>query len=83
MRDFKNEKEKNPLFRHKVLEHPTEEIKVKMEITKPFKDALTRQSNEAVRIENRNNVELLNSKSEFHHPPTSRIIVDRNKKLIG
>ena len=83
LRDFKNRKEKSPLFRHKVLEHPTEDIEIKMEITKPFKDALTRQSNEAVRIQNREKRQLLNSKSEFNHPPTSRIIVERNKKLIG
>ena len=77
MRDFTNQKLKSPLVKHKILEHPTEDIKVKMEITKPFKDALTRQSNEAVRIENRKGDQLLNSKSEFHHPPTARISVEK------
>ena len=51
-----------------------------MEITGAFKDALTRQADEAVRIHSRGNEELLNSKSEFNHPPIARIIVEKKKK---
>ena len=47
-----------------------------LEITGVFKDALTRQANEAIRIYNRNGSELLNSKSEFCHPPTARVMVE-------
>ena len=50
-----------------------------MEITGVFKDALTRQAEEAVRIKTRNNEELLNSKSEFNHPPMARIVVQKQK----
>ena len=55
-------------------------MKVKESITQRFKDPLTRQANEAVRITNRNKIELLNSKNEFNHPPITRITVERNKK---
>ena len=46
-----------------------------MEITQKFRDALTRQANEAVRIYSRPDDELLNSKSEFNHPPMARVVV--------
>ena len=59
--------------------HKNENVKFKMEITGQFKDALTRQANEAVRISERQNYELLNSKSEFNHPPTARVIVEKKK----
>ena len=60
--------------------HKNENVKFKMEITGHFKDALTRQANEAVRISSRPAHELLNSKSEFNHPPTARVIVEKKKK---
>ena len=50
-----------------------------MKITKKFRDPLTRQANEVVRIENRNKNELLNSKTEFNHPPIARIVVEKRK----
>ena len=51
-----------------------------MEITKKFRDPLTRQANEAVRISGRNKTEILNSKSEFNNPPITKITVERNGK---
>ena len=38
--------------------HKNETVKFKMEITSQFKDALTRQSNEAIRISSRPSDEL-------------------------
>ena len=81
LRDLKNEKMDSALFKHKENEHKSEEMKISMEITKKFKDPLTRQANEAVRINNRGKSELLNSKSEFNHPPTARISVERRTKF--
>ena len=52
-----------------------------MEITKKFRDPLTRQANEAVRITSRKKNEILNSKTEFNHPPVARIIVERSNKF--
>ena len=51
-----------------------------MEITQKFKDALSRQANEAVRIYSRPDHELLNSKAEFNHPPLARVVVEKNNK---
>ena len=48
-----------------------------MEITGKFRDALTRQANEAVRINSRTGSDLMNGKNEFNHPPMARIRVDK------
>ena len=81
LQGYKNKSESNMLYKHKILEHPEEEnIEFKMEITGLFKDALTRQANEAVRIKNCEKSEILNSKSQFSHPPITRIVVDRKKQ---
>ena len=70
------------MYKHKVLEHENEDVDFEMEITGVFKDALSWQADEAMRITKRKNVELLNSKSEFNHPLTARIVVQKsNKKL--
>ena len=66
-------------YKHKENEHRNEEMKISMKITKKFRDPLTRQANEVVRIENRNKNELLNSKTEFNHPPIARIVVEKRK----
>ena len=65
------------LYKHKITEHKDEEMEVEMEITGVFKDALSRQADEAVRIKLRKNSELMNSKSEFNHPPIARIVVEK------
>ena len=49
----------------------------KMKIAQKITDPLTRQANEAVRIGIRKTGELLNIKGEFHHPPVTRITVER------
>ena len=51
-----------------------------MEIVKTFKDALTRQAHEAVRINNLEKTEVLNSKTEFNHPRIARITVERKNE---
>ena len=57
--------------------HENEEVKFEMEITKKFKDALSRQANEAVQIFSRPDNELLKSKSEVNHPPLARVVVEK------
>ena len=76
---FQNKNPKNVLYKHKLLEHPNEDISVSMKITKTFKDALSRQANEAVQIENHKPEELLNSKSKMNHPKIARIGVQNWK----
>ena len=63
--------------------HKDENVQFKMEITGTFKDALSRQANEGVWISSRPAHELLNSKSEFNHPPTARIIVEKKRKRFA
>ena len=62
------------------MEHIDEEVEYGLEVTGLFKDALTRQANESVRIYNRRGTSILNSKSEFNHPPTARVMVEKKKK---
>ena len=79
LRDLEKKKEKSALFKHKENDHQQENVKFRMEITKIFRDSLTRQANEAVRIYSRPAADVLNSKSEFNHPSVARIVVERNK----
>ena len=79
VRGINGQKLDNMLYKHKILEHAHEEVDFKMEITGVFKDALTRQAEEAVRIKSRKNYELMNSKSQFNHPPIARVVVEGRK----
>ena len=80
LKDLEKERAKSVLFKHKISDHPYEVPKLKMEITKTFKDALSRQANEAVRISEQPGHELLNTKSEFNHPPLGRVVVEKRKR---
>ena len=80
LKDLEKKRDKSVLYKHKLSDHPHENVKFKMEITNKFKDALTRQANEAVRIFSRPSHETLNSKSEFNHPPLSRVVVEKTQK---
>ena len=77
---YKNKHSSSVLYKHKALDHINEDVEFGLEITGVFKDALTRQANESIRIYNRQGPEILNSKSEFHHPPTARVMVEAKKK---
>ena len=76
--DLEKKNEKSALYKHKVLEHSDENVKYRMEITGIFKDALTRQANESVRIQQRKPLETLNSKCEFNSAPVARITVEKS-----
>ena len=78
--NFRSGRADSALYKHKQNDHKEEEMKFRMEITSKFRDPLTRQANEAVRISGRRKNEILNSKNEFNHPPITRITVERNKK---
>ena len=60
---FKNDRMDNALYKHKHNDHENEEMKFSMKITQRFRDPLSRQANEAVRISSRKKDELLNSKN--------------------
>ena len=81
LRELEMNKENSVLLKHKTSEHNSENVKFQMEITQKFQDALSRQANEAVRIFSRPDSELLNSKSEFNHPPLARVVVEKKTNL--
>ena len=58
-------------------DHQNEDVKFQMKIANKFKDALTRQANEAVRIYGVLSPNLLNIESEFNHPPMARVVVEK------
>ena len=78
MKDLEKKKQKSVLFKHQMTDHRNEEVKFQMTITNKFKDALTRQANEAVRIFSVPETSSLNSKSKFNHPPLARVVVEKN-----
>ena len=80
IRDLKNKKPNSALFKHKQREHTNEDMNVNIKITQRFKDLLSRQSNEAVRISNRSNIgEIINSKTDFNQPQIARIKLYRSE----
>ena len=78
---FKNKKVTNALYKHKLMDHPNEEVKFEMEVLKSYKDPLSRLANEGVRINEHKPGELLNSKSEFHQPAIVRLQIEKNRKM--
>ena len=80
---LKNRDEKSALYKHKLLDHPNEEPQFEMKITGVFRDALTRQANESVRIQRTKPIDSLNSKCEFNSAPIARIMVEKSKKFKG
>ena len=83
VKELEKKAAKSVLFKHANNEHKNEAVKFRMEITKSFKDALSRQANEAVRISSRTSQQLLNSKSEFNHPPITRVAVESKDPVSG
>ena len=79
LRGYKNMDPQNVIFKHKMKEHEFESMEMKMVITGTFQDALTRQSNEAVRINSRDQKTLLNSKNEMNHPPLARVTIEKKQ----
>ena len=75
MNGLRKQEPGNALFKHDQSHHPHANSDWKFEITGVFKNALTRQANEAVRISSLAPESLVNLKSEFHHPPVNRIKV--------
>ena len=80
IRAFNAKNSQSVLYKHKMLEHINEDVEYGLEITGIYRDALTRQANESVRIYNRKESESLNSKSEFNHPPTARVMIEKKRK---
>ena len=76
-RDLEKKKADNPMFKHLQNFHPGEVAKYNIKSTRFFKDPLTRQINEGVRINNSksNPGLLMNSKSEFRQGEVARVVL--------
>ena len=79
--DYRKKTSDSVLNKHTQSDHKNENPIYEMKITGVFRDALSRQANEAVTINLRPKEELLNSKSEFNHPLLARVVVENKKRF--
>ena len=63
----------NPMVKHNITMHPNAKPLFGIKILGAFKDPLSRQAEEGVRIYSANPNKIMNSKTEFHHPALKRI----------
>ena len=77
MANYRGKVADSPLWKHAQLMHNGSlELSFSMKVVKSFKDPLTRQVNEAVRIANCEAEFQLNSKTEWHGPATVRLVAE-------
>ena len=75
MANYRGKQKDSSLWKHAQMEHEGSlEVNFSMKVVKAFIDPLTKQVNEAVRIENCSARTQLNSKSEWHGPATVRLV---------
>ena len=80
VRGIMGKKSENPMYKHLMDKHTDNMKNVKFEfgLTGKFRDPLTRQAEEGLRIARQSkNLAILNTKSEFNHPPIARVKVSR------
>ena len=75
-RDLEKGDQNSPLVKHLLQNHP-QGAEFKFKRNRQFDDALTRQSEESVRIQSSAQA-CMNSKAEFNAPPIPRIIVENS-----
>jgi hypothetical protein len=78
LRDLAKEKEDSALWKHCELVHNGTHVEFAMETTGAFEACEERQSDEGSRVKVKGSKvkHLMNSKSEWHQPPITRITVD-------
>ena len=77
MANYRRKHPDSPLWKHAQMGHGgAEALSFSMKVVKTFKDPLTRQINEAVRISNCSATTQLNSKTEWHGPATVRLVAE-------
>ena len=79
LRGFKNKSEENVLWKHSVNDHQgSSNVNFVMKVLKTYgRDNLTRQVNEAMRINNNSGIKL-NSKAEYRQPSVPRLVLHGN-----
>ena len=76
LNDIKRNNKSSPMVKHIELHHKNDETKpkFKIQITGTFNDALSRQADESIRINNvKQTDKRMNSRSEFNSAPQSRV----------
>jgi hypothetical protein len=77
MTNYRGKHQDSPLWKHAQIAHGgNPDFSFSMKVVKTFKDPLTRQVNEAVRIANCSAAIQLNSKTEWHGPATVRLVAE-------
>ena len=71
---LRNEQQENPLWKYCTFEHGGEKVDFTMTALRSFRSCLKRQVKEAVSISSSQPDILLNSKSEFHQAPLTRLV---------
>jgi hypothetical protein len=72
---FRRSNENSVIAKHSTIHHPNQNPRFNIQPTGHFRDSLTRQINEGVRINNSRSDDgyLMNSKSEFHQGVVARV----------
>ena len=77
IRDYQSKRHDSPLWRHALDAHNGRlDVAYSKKLIKCFRDPLTRQCNESVRIQRSDADILLNGKAEWHGPATVRLQID-------
>ena len=75
--NFRGKHSDSPLWKHSQLEHQGSlDVSFSMKVVRYFREPLTRQVNEAVRISKYGAATQLNSKTEWHGPATVRLVAE-------
>ena len=75
--NYKGKLSDSPLWKHAQMTHSGSlDVSYSMKVVRYFKEPLTRQVNEAVRIANCGATSQLNSKTEWHGPATVRLVAE-------
>ena len=77
MKNYRGKQNDSPMWKHAQLKHGGSlNLSFSMKVIKCFSDPLTRQVNEAVRINHCEAKHQLNSKTEWHGPATVRLVAE-------
>jgi len=68
------------MVKHNSKMHPNAKPLFDVKILAAFKDPLSRQAEEGVRIYSANPKKIMNTKTEFHHPSLKRISLIRSNR---
>jgi hypothetical protein len=77
MANYRGKQSDSPLWKHAQMSHQGRlDVSYSMKVEGCFRDPLTRQVDEAVRIANCKPATQLNSKAEWHGPATVRLVAE-------